>query len=986
VLFRSETGGGGGSKKCCFGFVCCLLIGVVAGMIAWIAVNSNQGDTPNGTSLIPPSECLARNGTISDNKCYLTPPTGGLPFDAAQAFCVQQGGNLVTIWDDTENAFVLSQFKSMFPTDNYLWIGLNDYIGGQWTWTALYQHPTYLHWAQDQPSAVTPVNGQYMDCVAMNTDGFWLVATSCNNSYPYMCKFPLASPPSPPLNVVARATVRGASLVWDAPVTDGGRTIDEYRVFDPTGTQVGSGSPRNSVVTNLIPDMNYTFTVVAVNSIGVSQPSLPSNAIFPSPSAPDSIPINCVAGNQYIAIDFVPGYDGGRPITSWTIGSSSNSYSFSEYQSSFVVPASNGVPDSWNLTINNVVGSTMINCPSPLTPSGGPAGIGYPVPVGVTSGALFRSSSVQWPAVTDVRVTGYQVVLEPLNSTLPSVAVYVSGMASSSTTVSGLVTGMTYHTSVAACSNTTFCGLRGYGPDVTPMPEVPDPPTNVVAVANGRTALVTWILGADGDSPILYHDVVCTPVPTGPSQSSRVEGPVTQSAGVTSLTVNTNYTCTVSASNMVGPSSAVSSNQITTEVGSPSEPINVTATAGGRSASIIFLAPGDDGFSANLSRLISFTIRSISVNTELTINVDTAACPNIAAFSQCGPVTFNGLVEGIEYRFTVEDTNDLLHVSAPSLPSNAIIALPVSPRAPLIIAAFPGRKSANVSWVPPTDDGGAMITGYVVTSNGTRLATTDMNTTSVFVPGLTPNQAYIFNVFATNMIGDGLLSANSAPVPILPDVPAAPQSLSAVAGDKQVKLTFVAPDNGGSAIINYTAVDVNDTSKTFTGKPDLTNSRQTLVIAGLLNGQAYRFQVYASNIVGDGPLSDISPISTPNKKSLFKQWALAVGLVLLILAIIVGIIVGVYYMKENKMYCWDYHTTKDLEKASAKDKGDAQELTSKGPTSSPQASPMPQETEGQTTSGGGGGAYPDLGAPAPATTSGGGGWWWWWWWSLPFNG
>jgi len=249
-----------------------------------------------------------------------------------------------------------------------------------------------------------------------------------------------------------------------------------------------------------------------------------------------------------------------------------------------------------------------------------------------------------------------------------------------------------------------------------------------------------------------------------------------------------------------------------------------------------------------------------------------------------------------------------------------------------------------------------------------------MNTTSAHVTGLIPNRNYTFEVFATNMIGDGLLSGSSAPVTILPDVPAAPQSLSAIAGNKEVKLTFVAPDDGGSAIINYTAIDVNDTSKTYTAKHMATKTRQTLVISGLKNGQEYRFQVYASNMIGDGPLSDISPVSTPDKQSLFKEWALAVGLVLLILALLIGAIVGVYYMKENRMYCFDDGSSKG-EKAS--EKGDAQELTAKkGPTSSPPVSPQLKSTgygettsEGQTS--GGGGAYPDLGAPAPASTSGG---------------
>jgi len=959
-----------------------LVIGVIIGMIAWLAVNGNQGDSPNGTTLIPPEECLARNGTISDNKCYLTPPSStGLPFDEAQTFCERQGGNLVTIWDTTENAYVLSEFMRLFPstTNNpYLWIGLNNYVAGNWLWTDLRRTPSYLNWASGQPATVPPPDGNFRDCAAMNRNGEW-EAANCNTSYPYMCKFPLASAPSVPVQVVATAAIRSADLTWLPPATDGGRPITNYEIYDQDGTRVGPIPCPSALarVQNLIPERPYNFSVRAVNSIGVSAFSAQSNTIYPLPSAPvtSSIVLTCVAGNSFVSLSYTGGYDGGRPITSWLVSSPTTSFNFSEYQSFFVVAATNGVADIWSLTLTNSIGSSVISCPNAIMPQN----TAISVPTNVMGSALFRSTFVQWTPVSGV--TGYRILVAEDTIMSTPITLDVAGVTSNNGTVLGLVTNTTYTVAVAACTSATSCSVYAYGSDVTPGPTVPNSPINATATASGNTATVTWVVASDGDSPIYAHQVTCTPdLGVGNTGTTMVYGPLSSSAGVGRLTPNTNYSCAVSAHNWVGPSMIVNTNSILTQAGWPLEPTNVTAAPGGRAATVLWLAPQDDGVTANLGALTSFIVRSIPPRDALGEMFSAAAnCPAIAPDSQCGPINFPGLIEGVEYRFTVESINNYSRASGPSLPSNPIIPTAVIPRPPTVITAVAGRKSANVSWTPPTDNGGSPIISYIIlASTGGRIGMTDGNTTMAHIRALTPNIQMNFTVLATNMIGEGLISMPSNIVTILPDVPNAPDSLSVEAGDKEVKVAFLTPDNGGSPILSYTLLIVNSsTSFSFNAS---TANRQSVIISGLVNGQPYRFQAYATNIIGDSPLSDLSPVATPNKKSLFKEWALAVGLVLLILAIIIGLIIGLYYARENKMLCWDDGG------ASKKDTG-GQELTSKGqPTSSPPVSPAPTKDEGKytstsgggggaamggatTTSGGGGGAlYPDLSKPAPTTT------------------
>nr|WP_205740899.1 glycoside hydrolase domain-containing protein [Haloactinopolyspora alba] len=88
-----------------------------------------------------------------------------------------------------------------------------------------------------------------------------------------------------------------------------------------------------------------------------------------------------------------------------------------------------------------------------------------------------------------------------------------------------------------------------------------------------------------------------------------------------------------------------------------------------------------------------------------------------------------------------------------------VYAVPAEPGAPRGVAAQAGERSATVSWQPPEFDGGAPITGYVVTPyhDGTALdpVTVDGDATSVDVSGLTAGEPYTFTVTADSLAGSG---------------------------------------------------------------------------------------------------------------------------------------------------------------------------------------------------------------------------------------
>ncbi len=79
-------------------------------------------------------------------------------------------------------------------------------------------------------------------------------------------------------------------------------------------------------------------------------------------------------------------------------------------------------------------------------------------------------------------------------------------------------------------------------------------------------------------------------------------------------------------------------------------------------------------------------------------------------------------------------------------------------------------------------------------------------------------------------------------------LPAAPSGLSATAGNAQVTLSWVAPNNGGTAITGYKIEKADDSGFT-TGLTSTTQTGTSYVWTGLTNGNTYYFRVAAINAV-----------------------------------------------------------------------------------------------------------------------------------------
>jgi len=194
------------------------------------------------------------------------------------------------------------------------------------------------------------------------------------------------------------------------------------------------------------------------------------------------------------------------------------------------------------------------------------------------------------------------------------------------------------------------------------------------------------------------------------------------------------------------------------------------------------------------------------------------------------------------------------------------------------LTATPGPGNVALSWVAPTDTGGADITGYKVRWATMAAPTTYLNAgaaagadvsggasaTTYTIPSLAGGTTYGAQVAAVNSHGTGGWSAaqNSAPV-LVPTPPTAPQSVNSAISSETLTLSWQAPaDNGGAAITDYkvrwaqgagsdTWINTpGGSAGESSGAGDLMHS-----ITGLTNGTTYEVQVAAVNSAGTGTWS-----------------------------------------------------------------------------------------------------------------------------------
>ena len=186
------------------------------------------------------------------------------------------------------------------------------------------------------------------------------------------------------------------------------------------------------------------------------------------------------------------------------------------------------------------------------------------------------------------------------------------------------------------------------------------------------------------------------------------------------------------------------------------------------------------------------------------------------------------------------------------------------PSAPSITSITPGNGQLSVAFTLASN-GGATV-NYWYSFDGGNSFTTRAPASSaspLVITGLTNGTSYNISIAARNSRGTGPWSSAVSGTPVA-QVPSAPTSLSATAGNGQASISFTAGANNGSAITNYQYSTDNGTSF-IAFSPAQTSSPVTII--GLTNGTAYNIKLKGVNAIGTSTASSavsVTPATTPS--------------------------------------------------------------------------------------------------------------------------
>jgi RHS repeat-associated protein len=816
--------------------------GNVQATVSWTAPASNGGATI--TSYKVTSSPGGFNAT-TPNGTTTTATVTGLTNGTAYTFTVTATNSAGTGPASTASSSVTPAAPPGAPTNVTATAG-NGQASVSWTAPASNGGAAITSYkATSSPGGLTATvsGGSTTATVSGLTNGtaytFTVTATNWSGTGPASAASNSVTPaavPGSPTSVSATPGNGQASVTWAAPSSNGGSAINYYTVTASPGgmsAQTPNGTTTTATVIGLANGTAYTFTVTATNSVGTGLPSSPSSAVTPAgpPGAPTSV--GATAGNALATVSWTaPASNGGATITSYKVTSSPGGFNATTLNgtttTATVTGLTNGTAYTFTVTATNWAGtgpaSTASSSVTPAAPPG--------APTNVTATAGNGQASVSWTAPASnggAAITSYTATSSPGGLTAT-----VSG-GSTTATVSGLTNGTAYTFTVTATNWSGAGPASAASNSVTPAGP-PGVPTNVSATAGNGQATVTWTApSSNGGSAINYYTVTASPG----GMSAQTPTGTTTTATVTGLANGTAYSFTVTATNGAGTGAASAASNSVTPVGPPGAPINVSATAGNRQASVNWTAPQSNGGAV----ITGYTVTSSPGGFTAAVNGSTTTA------------TVTQLTNGTSYTFTVTATNSA-GTGPASVASNSVTPA-APPGAPTGVTATGGNTQAVVAWNAPSSNGGAPITSYTVTSTPGGLTATSSTLTAT-VTGLTNGTSYTFTVTATNWAGTGPPSAASnAVVPAGP--PSAPTNASATAGTAQASVSWTASaSNNGATITSYTV-----TSTPGGLLATVNGTTTTATVTGLANGTSYTFSVTATNSAGTSAASTASNTVTP---------------------------------------------------------------------------------------------------------------------------
>ena len=383
--------------------------------------------------------------------------------------------------------------------------------------------------------------------------------------------------------------------------------------------------------------------------------------------------------------------------------------------------------------------------------------------------------------------------------------------------VRGLTNGITYIFQVRA-ENANGPGFESRTAEATPAGPLPAPQGLVVPTdgAGNRRVELEWMHVEDESvSGYKYRQREAGGSWAGwrpIADRDLVESGSTRSYTVTGLTNGTTYYFQVLARNAAGDGAPSDVVEATPVVRRPGAPTNLTPTAGDEQVTLSWTAPSDNGGEP----ITEYEYRHTPSRAAPGVMEEDVYSAWIATGGTGTTVTVHGLTNGTTYTFQVRAVNDLgcdepTNEDGCGQESLEVSAKPFGkPVAQVNLMEPESDKDSRVELIwsfavePPSDDD---VSGFEYRQKAgggygswIDIRNSDATTRNHFVTGLDNGTTYTFQVRAVNSSGGGLASNEESAVPSIP--PGAP-TLTATAGDDEVRLTWTPAADGGRRILRY---------------------------------------------------------------------------------------------------------------------------------------------------------------------------------------
>ena len=455
--------------------------------------------------------------------------------------------------------------------------------------------------------------------------------------------------------------------------------------------------------------------------------------------------------------------------------------------------------------------------------------------------------TVGWTAPTEnggSDITGYKVQWKSGAQSFGSSRQHTTADgAATSYTIPSLTNGTEYTVRVLAVNSVGDSAASNT--DTGTPSTTPSAPTNVLASGNAELT-VTWDAPDDGGSAITGYTVQWKSG-TQNYNTTRQATVTTTTHTIPTLTNDTTYTLRVKATNANGDSGWTET--------------TATPLSGPGVASVTVDQASITQTSADVAVTVANPQNAVQV-VFVRYRVAGDAWPSapnlfLATSGSGTAVTFT--LSGLTGNTAYDVAASLDETFASGVKTAAFTTSPTKPgKTRSVDVTTSGNGTLFITWQAPDSDGGSAITGYKVQwKSGTqsfggdpsREHTTGDSIPNYLITGLSNGTEYTVRVIAVNAVGDGPPSDTTTGTPVGP--PDAPPNVQAGSGHQQLTVSWGAPNDGGSAITEYTLQWKSGTQNYNTTSRQATVTTTTHTIPSLANGTEYTVRVRATNALGD---------------------------------------------------------------------------------------------------------------------------------------